>query len=112
MFEPNQIVRAYTWNSVANVPEVSFDSAKEMTYLMDDIYGVDVYFYDVPLTCDSIIFFTTPAGTRNVSAQTQDVKLNLTTNTDSELVIDGYYVSNKDNVKCQSVSLYDQQVRI
>lgn len=112
MYAPNQIVRAYAWNSVANVPEVSFDWAKEMTYLMDDMYGVDVYFYDVPLTCDSIIFFTTEAGTRNVTAQTQDVKLRLTTNTDKDLAIDGYFVSNKDNVKCQSVSLYDQQVRI
>ena len=110
MNDKTQEVRAYAWNSVADAEEKSFDRADKMTRLYEDQFGVDVYCYDVPLTCDSIVFFTTDANTAAVTAKTQDVKLGLTTNTLYEVVMDGYYVSNTANTMSQEVSNYNDQV--
>lgn len=93
-----QVVCAYAWYNivengevVGSVSETSFNNAKHMTYYQNVCDGkINQYFYDVPLTYDNIIFFTKTYGTDNVTAQTDDIKLNYTTNTESGIVMDGY----------------------
>lgn len=105
-----QVVKAYAWNSVSSYEETSFADAQKMTYAYNDSYGVNVYFYDVPLTCDHVIFFTADYSTGATTAKTMDIQLNTTTNTQSNVIMDGYYVTNTSSTMSQSVSTYDNQV--
>lgn len=105
----DQIVCAYAWDSTTGVSEVpKFEDAKRMTYYQNVCYGkINQYFYDVPLTCDSIIFLTETCGTGIVTAQTADISLRYTTNTESGIVMDGYA---PETSGATNVSLFHDQV--
>lgn len=104
-----QVVCAYAWDSTTGVSEVpKFADAKRMTYYQNVCYGkINQYFYDVPLTCDSIIFLTETCGTGIVTAQTADISLRYTTNTESGIVMDGYA---PETSGATNVSLFHDQV--
>lgn len=105
----NQIVCAYAWNSDTGVAETAnFSDAKRMTYYQNVCYGkINQYFYDVPLTCDSIIFLTENYGQGTVTAQTGDIALRYTTNTSSSIIMDGYAPPTSGST---NVSLFYEQV--
>lgn len=106
-----QAISAYAWNSSTKKAEVaSFSDAKRMTYYQNVCGSINQYFYDVPLTCDSIIFLSADCETGKTEVQTTDITLNYTTNTSSSIIMDGYAPNGKTTDGKAEVSLFHDHV--